>query len=91
MYNAQTTLYATFQFFDSETGRTLYSVLGQSRPLLSLCALPSDDRFVFAGTDNGILHSVWMRRVEVMLFVLLVVPKLLFTNAKSQPKDIGCT
>uniref|UniRef100_A0A5K3FEU2 WD_REPEATS_REGION domain-containing protein n=1 Tax=Mesocestoides corti TaxID=53468 RepID=A0A5K3FEU2_MESCO len=53
------------KLFGAETGRFVYSALGQSRPLLCVCALPHDDTFVFAGTDNGILHSVWMKNPEV--------------------------
>ncbi|KAL5107874.1 hypothetical protein TcWFU_006451 [Taenia crassiceps] len=49
------------KLFDSKSGRLLLSVLEQSRPLRCICALPQDDRFIFAGTDNGILHSLWLR------------------------------
>uniref|UniRef100_A0A0R3WZH8 WD_REPEATS_REGION domain-containing protein n=1 Tax=Hydatigena taeniaeformis TaxID=6205 RepID=A0A0R3WZH8_HYDTA len=36
-------------------------VLEESRPIRCLCVLPQDDRFIFAGTDNGVLHSIWLR------------------------------
>lgn len=49
------------QLFGAETGKLLYSTLLESRALLCICALPQDDRYIFAGTDNGILHSVWLR------------------------------
>nr|CDS32214.1 WD40 YVTN repeat containing domain [Hymenolepis microstoma] len=49
------------KLFASETGKLLHSTLLESLPLLCICALPQDDRYIFAGTDNGILHSVWLR------------------------------
>ncbi|VDN95884.1 unnamed protein product [Rodentolepis nana] len=49
------------KLFASETGKLFYSTLLESQPLLCICALPQDDRYIFAGTDNGILHSVWLR------------------------------
>ncbi|VUZ52092.1 unnamed protein product [Hymenolepis diminuta] len=49
------------KLFGAETGKLLYNTLLESRALLCICALPQDDRYIFTGTDNGILHSVWLR------------------------------
>ncbi|KAM7542046.1 hypothetical protein Aperf_G00000000931 [Anoplocephala perfoliata] len=49
------------KLFEAETGKVLYNTLLESRPILCICVIPQDDRYIFAGTDNGILHSIWLR------------------------------
>ena len=77
------TLSLFLKMFNSETGRLLYSTLEDSRPLLCVCSLPRDDRYVFAGTDNGILHSIWLHDPKVILNTEICCISFLFTNPNS--------
>ncbi|VDM00472.1 unnamed protein product [Schistocephalus solidus] len=51
------------KFFDALTGRLLSTVLSNSPPSSSLCSAPYSDH-VFCGTENGILHTIWMKNPQ---------------------------
>ncbi|BHF69158.1 WD repeat-containing protein 18 [Sparganum proliferum] len=51
------------KFFDALTGRLLSTVLSNSPPSSSVCTAPYSDH-VFCGTENGILHTVWMKNPQ---------------------------
>ncbi|VDN23774.1 unnamed protein product [Dibothriocephalus latus] len=52
-----------YQFFDALTGQLSSTVLSNSPPLSSICSAPYSNH-VFCGTENGILHTIWIKNPQ---------------------------